>query len=234
MENNAVNMVKPLPRAASMREQVYGILRDALAGGDLKPGTPIALDELAGRLGVSRTPVREALLRLETEGFVTIRPRSGISVRILTREDIRNLYQMIGALEASVLVTESHLLTGEKTAAMRTQNDACRAALEQDDFDAYYTANLAMHGGYLELSANRELVHHVTVMKQRLYDFPRKGSFVKEWELTSVDEHEEIISHLESGDFAWAAEVVRDVHWSYAVQEKWIEMYYREEMEAGA
>jgi len=229
-----LNLPTMIRKAPAMRAQVYEILRAALADGGLEPGMPIALDEIATRLGVSRTPVREALLRLEIEGFVTIRPRSGISVRVLTREDIRNLYQMIGALEASVLVTESHLLTPGKIADMRAQNDACRAALQRDDFDAYYAANLAVHGGYLELSANRELVHHVTVMKQRLYDFPRKGAFVKEWELTSVDEHEEILSHLEAGDFAWAAEVVRDVHWSYAVQKKWIELYYRDEMEAGA
>jgi DNA-binding GntR family transcriptional regulator len=229
-----LNIATTLRKPPAMREQVYEILRTALADGGLKPGTPIALDEIAARLEVSRTPVREALLRLETEGFVTIRPRSGISVRVLTREDIRNLYQMIGALEASVLVAESHLLTPGKIAAMRAQNEACRAALERDDFDAYYEANLAMHGGYLELSANRELVHHVTVMKQRLYDFPRKGAFVKEWELTSTDEHEEIIAHLEAGDFAWAAEVVRDVHWSYAVQEKWIELYYGDEIAEGS
>lgn len=225
-----MNVTNSLLKKVSMREQVYGILRDALAESGLRPGDAVSLDTIAGQLGVSRTPVREALLRLETEGFVTIRPRSGISVRVLTREDIRNLYQMIGALEASVLVAESHLLTTDKIAAMRTQNDTCRSALDNDDFDGYYEANLQMHAGYLELSANRELVHHVTVMKQRLYDFPRKGAFVKEWELTSTDEHEEIISHLESGDFAWAAEVVRDVHWSYAVQERFIEMYYRDEL----
>jgi len=215
-----------------MRKQVYAILRDALAAGDLRPGASIALAGIADRLGVSRTPVREALLRLETEGFVTIRPRSGVSVRVLTREDIRNLYQMIGSLEASVLVAESHRLTDERIAAMRAANDEMRAALAADDFDGYYAANLRLHGSYLELSANRELVHHVTVMKQRLYDFPRRGAFVKEWELTSTDEHDEIISHLEGGDFAWAAEVVRDVHWSFAVQEKWIELYYRDELEA--
>jgi len=229
-----LNVTNNALKKISMREQVYGILRDALTGSGLKPGEAVSLDEIAGQLGVSRTPVRDALLRLETEGFVTIRPRSGISVRVLTREDIRNLYQMIGALEASVLVAESHLLTTEKIADMRAHNDACRTALEEDDFDRYYTANLEMHAGYLELSANRELVHHVSVMKQRLYDFPRKGAFVKEWELTSTDEHEEIISHLEAGDFSWAAEVVRDVHWSYTVQERFIELYYRDELQREA
>ena len=229
-----MNVASNILKKTSMRQQVYGILRDALAEGALGPGEAVNLDAIARQLEVSRTPVREALLRLETEGFVTIRPRSGISVRILTREDIRNLYQMIGALKASVLVAESHLLTPGKIEAMRAHNDACREALDEDDFDRYYAANLEMHAGYLELSANRELVHHVTVMKQRLYDFPRKGAFVKEWELTSTDEHEEIISHLEAGDFAWAAEVVRDVHWSYAVQERFIELYYRDELEEEA
>ncbi len=214
---------------ASLREQVYEILRGQLDIGELKPGSVIRQDEIAHQLGVSRTPLREALLRLEQEGFVIIKPRSGIRVRHLTEQTIRNLYQMIGALEASVLVTESAALNDEKIARMRAHNEEGRAALASDDFDHYYEANLALHDGYLELSNNAELIHAVTAMKQRLYDFPRKRTFVKEWELASVDEHEEIISHLEAGDFAWAAEIVRDVHWSYEVQKDFIRSYYRDE-----
>ena len=221
----------PLNRT-SLREQVYEILRDQLDTGDLKPGSVIRQDEIAQKLGVSRTPLREALLRLELEGFVIIKPRSGILVRRLTEQTIRNLYQMIGALEASVLVTESAALTDEKIARMRTHNEEGRAALAADDFESYYAANLALHDGYLQLSNNRELVHSVAAMKQRLYDFPRKRTFVKEWELASVDEHEEIISHLEAGDFAWAAEIVRDVHWSFEVQKDFIRSYYLDELSA--
>ena len=218
---------------ASLREQVYEILRDQLETGDLKPGSVIRQDEIAQQLGVSRTPLREALLRLEQEGFVIIKPRSGILVRRLTEQTIRNLYQMIGALEASVLVTESASLTDEKIARMRRHNDEGRAALKVNDFDRYYRANLALHDSYLQLSNNRELVRNVTAMKQRLYDFPRKRTFVKEWELASVDEHEEIISHLETGDFAWAAEIVRDVHWSFEVQKDFIRSYYLDEFSRG-
>ena len=215
---------------ASLREQVYEILRDQLDTGALKPGSVIRQDEIAARLGVSRTPLREALLRMEQEGFVVIKPRSGILVRRLNEQAIRNLYQMIGALEASVLVTESASLTDEKIAAMRSHNEEGRAALAADGFDRYYAANLALHNSYLQLSNNRELIQAVSAMKQRLYDFPRKRNFVKEWELASVDEHEEIISHLEAGDFAWAAEIVRDVHWSFEVQKDFIRSYYREEL----
>jgi DNA-binding GntR family transcriptional regulator len=229
-----MNTESPTVNRASLREQVYEILRDQLDQGELEPGSVIKQDEIAARLGVSRTPMREALLRLEQEGFVVIKPRSGIRVRRLTERDIRNLYQMIGALEASVLVTESAALTDEKIARMRRHNDEGRAALKVNDFDRYYRANLALHDSYLQLSNNSELVHSVTVMKQRLYDFPRKRSFVKQWELASVDEHEEIITHLEAGDFNWAAEIVRDVHWSFEVQKDFIRSYYLDELAAGS
>jgi DNA-binding GntR family transcriptional regulator len=228
MENETMRVNR-----ASLREQVYEILRDQLDQGELEPGSVIRQDEIAARLGVSRTPMREALLRLEQEGFIVIKPRSGIRVRRLTEQDIRNLYQMIGALEASVLVTESSSLTDEKVARMRRHNDEGRAALKVNDFDRYYRANLSLHNSYLQLSNNSELVHSVTVMKQRLYDFPRKRSFVKQWELASVDEHEEIITHLEAGDFNWAAEIVRDVHWSFEVQKDFIRSYYLDEIQAG-
>jgi len=226
MENTTLRVNR-----ASLREQVYEILRDQLDRGELQPGSVIRQDDIAAKLGVSRTPMREALLRLEQEGFIVIKPRSGIRVRRLTEQDIRNLYQMIGALEASVLVTESDALTDEKIARMRRHNDEGRAALKVNDFDRYYRANLALHDSYLKLSNNDELVHSVTVMKQRLYDFPRKRSFVRQWELASIDEHEEIISHLEAGDFAWAAEIVRDVHWSFEVQKDFIRSYYLSELQ---
>jgi DNA-binding GntR family transcriptional regulator len=228
MENATQTVIQ-----ASLREQVYEILRDQLDAGELQPGSVIRQDEIAARLGVSRTPMREALLRLEQEGFVVIKPRSGIRVRRLTERDIRNLYQMIGALEASVLVTESAALTDDKIARMRRFNDEGRAALTVNDFDRYYQTNLALHDSYLKLSENAELVRLVTAMKQRLYDFPRKRNFVKQWELASVDEHEEIISHLEAGDFAWAAEIVRDVHWSFEVQKDYIRSYYQDELGEG-
>ena len=228
MENQALTVNR-----SSLREQVYEILRDQLDKGELSPGSVIRQDDIADKLGVSRTPLREALLRLEQEGFVVIKPRSGIRVRRLTEQDIRNLYQMIGALEASVLVTESAALTDEKIARMRRHNDEARAALGVNDFDRYYNANLALHDSYLKLSNNGELVHMVTAMKQRLYDFPRKRTFVRAWELRSVDEHEEIITHLEAGDFNWAAEIVRDVHWSFEVQKDFIRSYYLDEIGAG-
>ena len=216
----------------SMREQVYDVLRDLLERGDLRGGEVIDLKELSTRLGVSRTPLREALLKMEVEGFVDIRPRSGVIVRPLNEQDIRNLYQMIGALESSVLLTETDLLTNDVIREMRRWNDASKEALATDDFAGYYTANLALHNSYLHLSRNEELVEKVKVMKQRLYDFPRRRGFIREWEEASTGEHDAIVNWLEQGDATAAAEVVRDVHWSFDVQERFIRKYYLEDLGA--
>ncbi len=216
---------------SSLREQVYEVLRDDLDSGALRPGATINLDSIAAQLGVSRTPLRDALLRLEIEGFVTIRPRSGVVVRVLTETDIRNLYQLIGALEASVLLSERQALTPARIADMERANAEMMTALDSDDFAGYYAANLTLHNAYIEMSTNAELIHRLKLMKQRLYDFPRKRKFVKEWEVASTGEHERIVSALRAGNVREAARLVQEVHWSFEVQEKFIRRYYLAELE---
>ena len=227
MRSDAIT--QPL-QSTSLREQVYDVLCELLDRGELRGGEVVDLNDLSKRLGVSRTPMREALLKMEIEGFEDIRPRSGVIVRSLTERDIRNLYQMIGALESSVLLTEADVLTDDVIREMRRWNEASKEALATDDFGGYYTANLALHNAYLHLSRNAELVSRVKVMKQRLYDFPRRRGFIREWEEASTAEHDAIVSWLEQGDATAAAVVVRDVHWSFEVQERYIRKYYLEEL----
>ena len=86
----------------SLREQVYEYLRETLSTGALEPGDSIRIDDLSDKLGVSRTPLREALLQLDWEGFIIISPRRGIRVRRLYLCIIRHLYEIIGALDASI------------------------------------------------------------------------------------------------------------------------------------
>jgi len=109
---------------------------------------------------------------------------------------------------------------------MEALNEEMRAALEVDDFDRFYARNLAFHECWLELSGNEELKRTVRILKQRLYDFPRHPDFVKEWEVASTGEHATIVRLLREGNVAGAADFVRDVHWSFTVQESFIHRYY--------
>jgi len=213
----------------SLREQVYDYLRRKLNAGELKPGAFLNLNELSARLGISKTPLREALIQLELEGFVVFYPRRGIMVNPLTKKDIRHAYEIIGALEASVVLCNfEKLRSDENVRKLREENRLMREALERDDFDTFYEHNIAFHNVYLDLSDNETLIKTVMTLKSRLYDFPRRKGFVKEWEMRSAEEHDAFIKLIEDGDAKGAAEYMRDVHWSFAVQEKYIHMYYAE------
>ena len=87
----------------SLREQVYQFLRDQMQNGNLLPGASINLNQISRQLGISKTPLRDALIQLECEGFVSILPRKGVIVKATTLRDIRNYYDIIGALEAMVV-----------------------------------------------------------------------------------------------------------------------------------
>ena len=89
----------------SLREQVYEYLRDAINRGDLHPGSFLDQRRLSESLGISKTPLRDALIQLETEGFVSILPRRGVVVNELTLDDIRHIYEIVGALEGVALVS---------------------------------------------------------------------------------------------------------------------------------
>jgi DNA-binding GntR family transcriptional regulator len=210
----------------SLSQTVYEDLKRRLNSAELKPGQFIDLSALGRELGMSRTPLRDAMIRLELEGFVTVYPRRGVMVCSISLSEIRDIYQIIGALEASVV---EHLERRFQAAdADRMDGFRKRMAdnLAADDFDDYYAANLAFHDVYLDLSDNANLVRTVRILKERLYDFPRRSQYVKEWELESTAEHERIVAMLRSGDFKGAASFVKDQHWNFEVQERYIRTYY--------
>jgi len=220
-------------KTRSLREQVYEYLRGEMARGGLTPGAFLDLNDLSRRLGVSRTPLREALLHLESQGFVTVLPRRGFRLNALTLDDIRHFYQIIGALEAAALRGAGPSLGPSDFARMRDLDAAMADAVAARDFDRYYAANLAFHDVYLRRSDNTRLVAHVHLLKQRLYDWPRRERMVQAWEQHSVVEHEDFLGLLERGAIADAAAHLQDIHWSFAVQERFIRAYYFDDHAAG-
>lgn len=212
--------------APSLREQVYEYLRRMLDDGRLKPGNYLDLNALAEEIGTSRTPLRDALLRLESEGFVEIQNRRGVRITELTLDWIRDIYEILGGLESVALVSVANRMTPEVIDRMDELNSAMARSLDRGDFERFYDANLSFHDEYLELSANEELVRRIHILKQRLYDFPRLEGFVPEWERASIGEHRELIELLREGMVKEAADLLRDVHWSFNHQEPYIRRYY--------
>ena len=222
---------KPLLNLKSLKEQVYEFLREAMRRGEILPGAVSDMEETALRLGVSKTPLRDALLQLEMEGFVTILPRRKVVVNVLRPEDIKNYYEIIGALESTALCQAFALLGGPEFEAMTRLNAEMRDAIGRDEFDLYYEKNLAFHAVFLSRCGHANLLKVVNNLKRRLYDFPRQEGFVKEWEVASIGEHEAFLELVKAGKKDEAAAHIRDVHWSYGYQEKYIAKYYRRALE---
>ena len=210
----------------SLKEQVYEYLRQQFQQHRLQPGAVINMEATAKKLGISKTPLRDALIQLEMEGFVTISPRRGIFVNSLPLEEIREFYQVIGALESAALQEAFPRLGAPGIKKMDLLNRQMQKAIDAGNFDLFYEKNLHFHESFIELCGNGNLRRIVGNLKKRLYDFPQKRQWIKEWEQESIREHQEIVDFLAAGDAPSAALFLRDVHWSFAVQEKFIRKYY--------
>ncbi len=209
-----------------LRERVYAYLRDRINTHQLGGGEFLDLDGIGTELGMSRTPLRDALFQLESEGFVTIFPRRGVMVNNLKLKTIRDIYEIIGALESAALISVALKIEDRDVMRMHELNDTMEAALQRGDSEAYYRMNVLFHDVFLDKSDNAELVRHARIQRERLYDFPRTRGFLKEWDESNLSEHREMVRMLDVRNFNAAAEYLRDVHWSFSVQERFIRKYY--------
>jgi DNA-binding GntR family transcriptional regulator len=220
-------MAKNTPlNTKSLKEQVYEYLQQQFQKQKLKPGATIDMNAFSQKLGISKTPLRDALIQLEMEGFVTISPRRGIFVNHLTLDDIRDIYQVIGALESSAVIRAQAGLDDADLGRMKKLNDEMRQALDKDNFDLFHKKNVEFHTTFLDAAQNPTLIRMVNTLKKRLYDFPRQANWIKEWELSSIQEHRHFVDLLCAAKFREAAAYIHDIHWSFATQEKFILRYY--------
>lgn len=170
-------------------------------------GSDINERDLSTELGVSRTPLREALLSLEKEGIVEARPRHGWAVTALTAADAEEIYPMIAALEALALessdfhelLTELDTLTAINTEMGEAVDDAYRAQMLDDEFHKHLLGT-CRNGRLLEtIAALKRIIHRYE------YAYMREMASVP----ISVREHEEILRALRAGDVAQATATVR-------------------------
>ncbi len=213
----------------SLREQVYEYFRSEIQIGRLIPGSFINLTEISEHLGISKTPLRDALIKLECDGFVTILPRRGIVVNKLTLDEIKNTVEIIGALESAVIVSVFDKIEPRHIKEMKQINADLKEIMsnsKSDTFDQYYyELNIAFHNVFLNLSHNDALKDIIMTLKQRMYDFPRL-TYISEWELINCDEHDQLVTFLADGNPGEAAKLWREFHWSFAAHEQFIKEFY--------
>jgi DNA-binding GntR family transcriptional regulator len=146
-----------------LRDDVYGQLRDAIIDGTFEPGEQLKDAELATWLGVSRTPIREALLRLGQTGLVVARPGRSTTVSTLSERAVREARDVVAAMHELAVREAVPILTADDVDRMRAANDRFEQAVVAGDVEAALAADDELHGVPVAVCGNQSLV---TVLEQ--------------------------------------------------------------------
>jgi DNA-binding GntR family transcriptional regulator len=184
-------------------------IEEQITTGELAPGS--ALDEalLVERYGVSRTPVREALIQLAAEGLVELRPRRGAVVAQATPQRLVEMFEVMAELEAMCARLAARRLCDEDLGAMDAALARCEQAALQRDPDAYFYANEDFHRALYTASHNEFLVEQTLALQRKLRPYRRLQLRVRHRMQHSLAEHAEILAALRQGHAEQAMEATR-------------------------
>jgi DNA-binding GntR family transcriptional regulator len=206
---NAHGAAIRLPARELMRDQAYAAIKRFILDGDLAAGAFLAERQLAGQLRMSKTPVRAALQRLETEGFVTISPQQGIIIRDLTVHEIADQYEIRAALESYTLRTLAGRLTPKQVRRVELNLEAQRRLRGSGDVAKGVELDAAFHIQFAEFLGNQEILRVIGQLRDKMQRVVTQVFRVCPARLdTSFDEHAAIAAAVIAGDGARAAELV--------------------------
>lgn len=197
----------PLERPTPLRQRVYDAIAEMIVTRELKPGEHLVESELAGELGVSRQPVREALQRLQTEGWVDLRPGLGAFVHVPTDDESDQLLAVRALLESESARLAAMHVTPEQLDELRGLQRVGEEAVAADDQAGMVEANAALHAQVVSMSGNMVLADLIASVERRVrwYYTPIARSRGKE----SWDEHAGIIDAIEEKNSRRAGSLMR-------------------------
>jgi DNA-binding GntR family transcriptional regulator len=192
----------PITRPKSIAGEVADRIRRAIVGGDMKLGQELSERQLAESLGVSKTPVREALAQLRLEGLVRIYPQKGVTVFTLSATEIREICELRQSLESAALRYAMERNPGQLVAAQERTVTAMKAARSGGDLKAYLAADTTFHLNFFESCGNDYLLEtynmhlgKIAALRTHLAQKPQHTQM-------SFEEHGRMVELLRSGDVA--------------------------------
>jgi DNA-binding GntR family transcriptional regulator len=192
-------------RSWNLREAI----EDEIATGRLSPGTRLDETELAHRFGVSRTPVREALIQLASMGQVEMRARRGAVVPEVSPQRLVEMFEVMAELEAMCGRLAARRMSDAERAALVKTHEACGGACQRGDTDAYYYENEAFHHAIYAGTHSAFLSEQAVTLHRRLGPYRRLQLRVRDRMVTSYREHQRIVDGLLAGDAEVAADALR-------------------------
>lgn len=200
----------------SLKDHVYEYISKGIQKGTLKSNDKLNEQEISRELNISRTPVREALIQLAAEGLLISEPRKGFRVKPLTLKEAKDLYQIVGHLEAMAAVLALDQISPEDISRMERLKGDMDEAINAHVFDKYYKLQVEFHNIYLSKCGNDELINILKLLKKR---FIRQGYSGRDPEgLSEIfketnRQHGEMIELFKKKDSAQLEKYIKEVHW---------------------
>lgn len=183
-----------------LRDVVFQTLRQAILRGELKPGERLMEIHLAQRLGVSRTPVREAIRKLELEGLVLMIPRRGAIVAEITVSDLEDVLEVRMALEEMAVKHACRRITAEQLSEIRRLAGEFKKTLKGDDVTACAQADMKFHDAIYEATGNNRLVQILNNLREQMYRYRMEYLKDRQSHKNLIEEHDGILRALEERD----------------------------------
>ena len=183
-----------------LREVVSETLRQAIKDGVLKPGERLMEIQLADELGVSRTPIREAIRKLELEGFVVMVPRRGTYVADISLKDIAQVFEIRSALEELAAGLAAERITPDELEYLERILVEINEYIDNDEFDKIVDADVRFHDVLYHASRNQRLVDILNNLREQMYRYSIEYLKKKECYPQLLNEHQTIIDAIAGHD----------------------------------
>ena len=203
--NFQVTMNEYLP----LRDVVFNTLRHAILKGELEPGERLMEIALAQKLGVSRTPIREAIRKLELEGLVVMVPRKGAEVADITEKDLRDVLEVRTALEELSIELAIRNMDDEQFDNMKKTNEAFARNSEGDDLIKIAESDVAFHELIYMATGNKRLIQIINNLREQMYRYRLEYIKDKTTHERLVQEHNRIIDAMQLGNVKEAKTAIK-------------------------
>lgn len=192
-----------------LRDVVFNTLRQAILRGEMEPGERLMEIQLAQKLGVSRTPIREAIRKLELEGLVIMIPRKGAEVAHITEKDMRDVLEVRCTLEELAVQLACKNVTPEYVTELRAANKLFESAIVSRDIMSIVDADVHFHDVIYAMTGNARLIQIINKLREQMYRY--RLEYIKDARSHSIliSEHEDIIDKIEHNEVEAAKAVIR-------------------------
>ncbi len=180
-------------------ERAYRVIRDAVIRGGLAPGVTVSEAQLAKNLGMSRTPVHQAVARLQADGWVSIEPRSGVLIQPIQPNDLEDVYETLLALEGAAVerLARRERTAGDPTDAMLMEAcTACEEALDREDLKAWAERDNDLHSTFLSSCGNHHLLRAAGAVMDQSHRARLMTVDLRPWPSTSNEDHRRIVTAI--------------------------------------